>query len=69
MPLVNTNERNTALNEWQKLSDSYNFAKEDDVPDVKFNEIIWHAVKGDEIPFPGPKRAAFLTVNEREEKD
>jgi hypothetical protein len=39
------------------------------VPDVKFNEIIWHAVKGDEIPFPGPKRAAFLTVNAREERD
>ncbi|MDB5203155.1 MAG: beta-propeller repeat protein [Ferruginibacter sp.] len=69
---VDMTEKNTAVNEWQRLSDSYNFAKEDAVPDVDFNRLLWHAVKGNEVAFPGPKRAAFLklhTVNEQDEDD
>jgi YVTN family beta-propeller protein len=66
MPLTDRNEKNTAINEWQRLSDSYNFAKEDAVPDVEFNEVLWYAVKGTAVPFPGPKRAAFLKLNEKE---
>jgi YVTN family beta-propeller protein len=66
MPLTDRNEKNTAINEWQRLSDSYNFAKEDAVPDVEFNEVLWYAVKGTAVPFPGPKRAAFLKLNENE---
>lgn len=69
MPLVNINEKNTALNKWQRLSDSYNFAQEDAVPDMEFNEVLWYAVKGIAIPFPGPKRAAFLKLNDKEKGD
>lgn len=66
LPLTDRNEKNTVSNEWQIKSDSYNFAIEDAVPDVEFNEVLWYAVKGTAVPFPGPKRAAFLKLNEKE---
>ena len=71
IPLVDLNEKNTALNKWQRLSDSYDFTTEDAVPDIEFNEVLWYAVKGTAVPFPGPKRAAFLKLNEKvnENKD
>ncbi len=62
-PLINFNEKNIVINEWQRLSDSYNFTKEDAVPDVEFNKILWYAIKGSFVAFPGPRRAAFLKVN------
>lgn len=63
MPSINFNDKNTALNKWQELSEKMNFAKEDAVPDVLFNELLWHAVKGDAVAFPGPRRAAFLKLH------
>ena len=59
-PLVNLAEKNVAVNKWQKLSDSFSFVKEDDVPDLLFNELLWYAVKGEGVAFPGPRRAAFV---------
>ncbi|MBD0332064.1 MAG: bifunctional YncE family protein/alkaline phosphatase family protein, partial [Chitinophagaceae bacterium] len=64
LPLnVDLNERNTVLNEWQRRSEEFNLTKEDAVPDLEFNIVLWHAIKGDK-PFPGPKRAAFLQVKD-----
>ena len=60
MPAIDFNQKNTAVNKWQRLSDSYNFAKEDEVPDLEFNEILWFAVKGNSNSAPAPKRAAFI---------
>lgn len=59
---INMQEKNTVINEWQRLSDSYNFAKEDAVPDVEFNKVLWYAIKGEAVPFPGPRRSAFLKM-------
>jgi YVTN family beta-propeller protein len=59
IPEVNLDETNTAINQWQKISEKFNLAKEDSNPDLEFNEVLWHAVKGDR-PFPGPKHAAFI---------
>jgi hypothetical protein len=50
-----------AKNEWQKKSEQFNFAKEDSNNDIEFNKVLWHGIKGD-IPFPGPRRSAFLTI-------
>jgi len=58
------NEKNTVSNKWQKRSEEFNFAKEDAAPDLEFSEVLWHAIKGDEIAFPGPKRAAFVKLKE-----
>ena len=65
---VDLNERNVAVNKWQKQSEKFNLAKEDAVPDLQFNEVLWHAIKG-ETPFPGAKRSAFVRKNNKEEDD
>ena len=66
IPSVGLKEVNLVKNEWQKKSEQFNFAKEDSNNDIEFNKVLWHALKGD-IPFPGPRRAAFLSVKTEEE--
>lgn len=68
IPDVDMNKRNTAINEWQKKSEKFNFAKEDANNDIEFNKVLWHAIKGN-VPFPGPKRAAFLKLKEEDGDD
>lgn len=65
---VNMDEKNTVINEWQRRSEGFNLSKEDAVPDLEFNLVLWHAVKGDNVSFPGPRRAAFVKLKE-EKKD
>ncbi len=62
----NINETNQARSEWQRRSENFNLTKEDAVPDLEFNIVLWHGIKGDHIPFPGPRRAAFVKVKEEE---
>jgi hypothetical protein len=66
IPSVGLKEVNLVKNEWQRKSEQFNFAKEDSNNDIEFNKVLWHALKGD-IPFPGPRRAAFLSVKSEEE--
>ncbi len=63
---VNMGEKNTVVNEWQLRSEDFDLTKEDAVPDLEFNLVLWHAVKGDDVPFPGPRRAAFVKLKEDE---
>ncbi len=69
VPDVDLDKKNTVLNEWQRLSDSYNFAREDAVPDAEFSKVLWHAVKGDHVPFPALNRAAFIKINDKKKDD
>ena len=66
LPSVNLNERNTAMNEWQRRSEKFDFKKEDANNDLEFNWVLWHGLKGD-VPFPGPRRAAFVMQEEEED--
>jgi hypothetical protein len=61
IPRIDLNERNVAINKWQKKSELFSFTKEDDNNDIEFNLVLWHGLKGDR-PFPGPTRAAFITA-------
>ena len=61
--------KNTAINKWQRRSEKFNFSKEDAIPDMEFNAVLWHGIKGDKIPLPAPKRSAFLKVAEKKDKD
>jgi YVTN family beta-propeller protein len=64
------NEKNTAKNAWQKKSETFDFTKEDRIPDDEFSEVIWKAVKGIQSTMPAPRRAAFVQpVAEAEEDD
>ena len=66
---VDLKEKNTAMNEWQLRSEKFNLTKEDAVPDLEFNIVLWHGIKGDNIPFPGPKRAAFFKPIKKVDND
>ena len=62
---VDLNLKNVAVNEWQKRSEKFDLTREDAVPDLEFNIVLWHGIKGDNIPFPGPRRAAFVKLKEK----
>lgn len=67
---IDLNAVNTITNKWQRKSEKFNLAKEDAIPDLEFNEVIWHSVKGDTVPFPGAKRSAFIQAKvEAEDED
>jgi len=57
--------KNMAMNEWQRRSEKFDFSKEDAIPDMEFNLVLWHGLKGDDIPLPAPKRAAFVKINDK----
>ena len=64
---VDLNERNPSKGKLATWSDKYDWSKEDAVPDLVFNEILWQGLKGESAP--APKRAAFLKVSEKKEDD
>jgi len=59
---VNTKETPSAIK-----SASFNFKKEDSIPDLEFSEVIWKAVKGEDSVMPAPRRAAILNASEEED--
>jgi YVTN family beta-propeller protein len=65
---MDIDQRNVAVNESSKRSDSFNLAREDAVPDKDMNEVIWKSVKGENAVMPAPKRSAFV-IPEKKKKD
>jgi YVTN family beta-propeller protein len=66
---VDMNERNRVENAWQRMSEQFDFTREDRVNDRAFNEVIWKAVKGEKAVMPAPRRAAFVRMEEQEKDD
>lgn len=66
---VDITERNEVTNAWQRKSETFDFTKEDKIPDEAFTEVIWKAVKGEKSVVPAPRRAAFVKVNNKEDDD
>lgn len=63
-------EKNTAINEWQRRSELFDFKREDRVPDMELNYVLWYGLKGTTSPMPMPVRAAFVKpVLGRDEDD
>ena len=58
-------EKNTAT---ARLSQTFDFSKEDRIPDLIFSEVIWKAVKGENSNMPAPRRSAFVKMVEADEK-
>lgn len=50
-------------------SASFNFKKEDAVPDLELSEVVWKAVKGEHSVMPAPRRAAIFNATETEDND
>lgn len=67
---IDITQKNTAMNEWQRRSEQFDFSKEDKIRETDFNLVLWHGIKGDNIPLPAPKRAAFLKLtNDKKDGD
>ena len=58
-------EKNTAT---ARLSQTFDFSKEDRIPDLIFSEVIWKTVKGENSNMPAPRRSAFVKMVEADEK-
>ena len=54
------NDINTSRNKLSEKSETFNFSKEDAVPDEEFNEVLWKGIKGINSPVQAPRRAAFI---------
>lgn len=67
---VNFNDKNTANNATAQLSNTFDFTKEDRIPDLLFSQVIWKAVKGEHSVMPAPRRSSFVkTVKEEDDDD
>ncbi|WP_276364471.1 bifunctional YncE family protein/alkaline phosphatase family protein [Daejeonella sp. H1SJ63] len=64
---VDLNDKNPVNTKLGKLSEKFNWTREDAVPDLVFNEILWQGIKGK--PAPSPVRAAFLKINDKEDSE
>ncbi|HPE77647.1 MAG TPA: beta-propeller fold lactonase family protein [Draconibacterium sp.] len=67
--LIDLNLKNTAETSMSRLSEKFDFSKEDRIPDDQFNKVIWAAVKGFDSPCPAPVRSAFLSVEKEDDDD
>ncbi|TWI85527.1 YVTN family beta-propeller protein [Lacibacter cauensis] len=66
---INLNERNTKNTASARLSNSFDFRKEDTIPDLIFSEIVWKTVKGEDSPMPAPRRSAFVKLKEEDDEE
>ena len=66
---VNLEQRNIAVNESSRRSQFFNLAKEDAVPDLDLNEVVWKYVKGENAVMPAPKRSAFVILEKKKKDD
>ncbi|MFQ5446573.1 MAG: bifunctional YncE family protein/alkaline phosphatase family protein [Saprospiraceae bacterium] len=66
---VDLTEVNVAVNEYSRMSESFDFTMEDRAPDEAFNEVLWFAVKGRSSPCPPPVHAAFLNTRAEDEDE
>ncbi len=60
---------NVAVNESSRRSQQFDFSKEDAVPDLELNEVVWKAIKGESSVMPAPKRSAFVILEESSDVD
>ena len=65
--LNDKNPLNPGISAVSKLSEKFDWSREDKVPDLVMNEILWQGIKGKSAP--SPVRAAFLKINTKEEKE
>jgi YVTN family beta-propeller protein len=57
---VDLDDKNKSINELSRKSETFNFLKEDAVPDGEFNDVLWRGIKGMNSIVPSPRRAAFI---------
>ena len=66
---IDMTERNTARSPGAQQSALWDFSREDTLPDIPFNEVIWKSVKGADSPMPAPVRSAFVRAFEDDDDE
>lgn len=66
---IDLNLKNIPDNKLSRLSEKFDFSKEDRIPDEQFNEVIWAAIHGLDSKCPAPIHAAFFTPEKGKDKD
>ena len=51
---IDITQKNMAVNEWQRRSEKFDFQKKMQFLDMEFNLVLWHGIKGDNVPLPAP---------------
>jgi YVTN family beta-propeller protein len=64
---IDLSDKNLVWNELSQKSATFDFTREDRVPDLEFSEVIWKGVKGLHAVMPAPKRAAFVKLNAKDD--
>jgi DNA-binding beta-propeller fold protein YncE len=60
VPAADLAERNRADAYGAAVSERFDFSKPDAADDLLLNDVIWHSVRGPNVPTPAPVRAAFF---------
>ena len=68
-PGVPLDTRNAWVEPLSRISETWNLAELDAVPEREFNEVLWKAIKGLNSEMPAPRRAAWLAPDESEEEE
>ena len=66
---INLDDKNEKMTASAKLSETFDFSKEDRIPDMLFSQVIWKAVKGEGSEMPAPRRSAFIKITDKDEDD
>ncbi len=66
---VDLSLKNTAETAMSRLSEKFDFSKEDRIPDGQFNDVIWAAIHGINSNCPAPVHAAFFSVQKEDDDD
>jgi YVTN family beta-propeller protein len=62
-------ERNSGNAPGAQQSAAWDFSKEDSLPDIEFNEVIWMSVHGANSRMPAPVRSAFVRAIEDDDDE
>jgi DNA-binding beta-propeller fold protein YncE len=65
---INLDDRNAGNDNLSRQFDYFDFAKEDKVPDLEFNRLLWKAMKGEDSEMPAPRRGAWVKEAEETEE-
>ena len=66
---IDLTEKNVVWNELSERSAKFDLSREDRIPDLEFNEVIWKGVKGLNSVMPAPRRAAFIKMKASKDDD
>ncbi len=66
---ISIDTRNAAVNDLSRMSETFNLAELDAVPERQFNEVLWKGIKGMDAEMPAPRRSAFVRSAPEAEDD